>query len=186
MTSRWMVTTSLLTLGAAATLAAQATPAKHVDNDALVKQALSAAPKEIAMGASVMMPGPDGKMQELKHGGNGWTCLPDNPESPGKDPMCVDAEGMKWAGAWMAHAPKPANTAPGIIYMLQGGSDISATDPWAKADKNTKFVISPPHYMVMWPYDPKATGFSATPKQTGTWIMWAGTPYAHLMVNQVP
>jgi hypothetical protein len=186
MTSRWMIATALFAVGAASGATAQATPAKHVSDDALVTQALAAAPKEIAMGASVMAPGADGKMQELKHGTNGWTCMPDNPDSPGKDPMCVDAEGMKWATSWMSHAAKPTNTAPGIVYMLQGGSDISATDPWAKADKNTKFVVSPPHYMVMWPYDPKTTGFSATPKQTGTWIMWAGTPYAHLMVNQVP
>jgi len=36
------------------------------------------------------------------------------------------------------------------------------------------------------PYDAKSTGFATTPKKTGTWIMWAGTPYAHLMVNQTP
>jgi transposase len=27
---------------------------------------------------------------------------------------------------------------------------------------------------------------SVEPKQTGTWIMWSGTPYAHLMINQRP
>ena len=36
------------------------------------------------------------------------------------------------------------------------------------------------------PFDPKSTGLSDKPKQTGSWIMWAGTPYAHLMVNQKP
>ena len=176
----------MLVLGGSGELAAQATPAGNPDLDAKVRQALSAAPKEIAMGATVVMPAPDGKMQELKHGTNGWTCMPDGPDTPGKDPMCMDAEAMKWAQSWMAHAPKPANTAPGIIYMLQGGSDISSTDPWAKPDRNTKFVSSPAHYMVMWPFDPKATGLSDKPKQSGSWIMWAGTPYAHLMVNQTP
>jgi hypothetical protein len=100
--------------------------------------------------------------------------------------MCLDEEGMKWAGSWMAHAERPANTAPGLAYMLAGGSDISAKDPWAKPDKHTQFVASPPHYMILWPYDPKATGLPDKPKKTGTWIMWAGTPYAHLMINQVP
>jgi hypothetical protein len=38
----------------------------------------------------------------------------------------------------------------------------------------------------MWPFDPKTSGFPAEPKQTGTWIMWAGTPWAHLMINQRP
>jgi len=40
--------------------------------------------------------------------------------------------------------------------------------------------------MIMWPFDPATTGLSTTPKKTGSWIMWSGTPYAHLMVNQVP
>ena len=40
--------------------------------------------------------------------------------------------------------------------------------------------------MILWPYDPGASGLPAKPKKTGTWIMWAGTPYAHLMINQVP
>ncbi len=84
----------------------------------------------------------------------------------------------------MAKARKPANTAPGLIYMLEGGSDISATDPFAT--KTDHYISSPPHFMIMWPYDPKTSGFGTTPKKTGSWIMWAGTPYAHLMVNQTP
>jgi hypothetical protein len=38
----------------------------------------------------------------------------------------------------------------------------------------------------LWPFDPQATGLSDRPKNTGTWVMWAGTPYAHLMINQKP
>jgi hypothetical protein len=152
----------------------------------LIHDALAAAPAHIAKDATVIAPGADGKMIEIKHGTNGWTCLPDAPDSPGKDPMCVDQQGMIWAQSWMAHEAKPANTAPGLAYMLQGGSDISANDPWAKATKETKFVTSPPHYMILWPYDPATSGLPSKPKKTGTWIMWAGTPYAHLMINQVP
>lgn len=173
-------------VGWAGLVAVQAASAQNADTDALVRQALSAGPKHVTVGASVMAPGPDGVMKELKHGGNGWTCMPDNPESPGKDPMCVDQEGLKFIASWVAHEERPANTAPGLSYMLQGGSDISANDPWAKADRNTKFIESPPHYMVLWPFDPKSTGLSDKPKSTGSWIMWAGTPYAHLMVNQTP
>ena len=154
--------------------------------EAMIRSALSAAPADIAANASVMAPGADGKLAELRHGSNGWTCLPDSPDSPGPDPMCLDAESMKWASAWMAGAPKPGNTAPGIIYMLAGGSDVSATDPFAKPTASTKFITSPPHWMIMWPFDAKTSGLPTAPKKTGTWIMWAGTPYAHLMVNQTP
>lgn len=193
-------TTHLATLGAALVLggfiAAQprATPTTdstaaadsvtEAKKQALIQSAIAAAPESIAMNASVMAMGPDGKMMELRKGTNAFTCIPDNPESPGKDPMCFDEQGMLWAKSLMSHAERPANTSPGISYMLAGGSDISATDPWAKS--TTNFVESPPHWMLLWPVDSKASGFPTTPKKTGTWIMWSGTPYAHLMINQVP
>jgi hypothetical protein len=78
----------------------------------------------------------------------------------------------------------PSSRRDGLTPCFQGGSDIGATDPYAT--KTEHYVASPPHYMIMWPYDAAQTGFSTKPMKTGTWIMWAGTPYAHLMVNQVP
>jgi hypothetical protein len=39
--------------------------------------------------------------------------------------------------------------------------------------------------MIMWPFE-AGSGLAGTEKQNGTWIMWAGTPYAHLMINQKP
>lgn len=150
----------------------------------IIRSATSAAPRDIAEHAAVIAPDANGKMTELRAGTNGWTCMADQPDSPGVDPMCADKASMEYLQAWMNKAPKPANTVPGIIYMLQGGSDISAHDPFAT--KTDHFIESPPHYMVMWPFDAKTTGFSTTPKKTGTWIMWAGTPWAHLMVNQKP
>jgi hypothetical protein len=157
---------------------------KKMSNAEMIRSAVSAAPSDIAAHAAVIAPDASGKMAEIRAGTNGWTCMADEPDTPGLDPMCLDGQSMKWVQSLMSHASKPANTAPGIIYMLQGGSDISATDPYAT--KTEHFVESPPHYMIMWPYEAKATGFATTPKKTGTWIMWAGTPYAHLMINQKP
>ena len=157
---------------------------KKMSNAEIIRSALCAGPRHIAEHAAVIAPDANGKMAEIRAGTNGWTCMADEPNTPGLDPMCLDRASMQWAQSWMSKAPKPANTVPGIIYMLQGGSDISATNPWATA--TDKFIASPPHYMIMWPYDAKSTGFSTTPKKTGTWIMWAGTPYAHLMINQTP
>ncbi len=149
------------------------------------KITLAAAPADIAKDATVIaVVDADGTMTTLREGQNGFTCMPDNPQTPGKDPMCMDANALKWAQSWMKHEPKPANDQPGVMYMLQGGSDISATDPWAT--KTDKFVASPPHWMLLWPIDSKTSGLSTTPSRTGTWIMWAGTPYAHLMINQNP
>ena len=83
----------------------------------------------------------------------------------------------------IAHKPKPTNTRPGILYMLAGGMSQSATDPWAT---NGTPVKEPPHWSLIWPFDPKEAGLSDKPKDTGTWVMYAGTPYAHLMTNQKP
>lgn len=150
----------------------------------LIRSALSAGPRSITDHAAVMAPDADGKMITLREGTNGWTCVPDDPKTPRPDPVCMDAQAMKWGEAFNAHAAKPANTEPGIMYMLAGGSDPSASDPAATTTKH--WVIEPPHWMIMWPVDPKASGLSTKPKMTGSWIMWAGTPWAHIMINQKP
>lgn len=170
--------------GVTKSASASAKTVRSMSKDSQIKSALAAAPAHIAKSAKVMSMDESGKMIELRNGSNGWTCMPDQPNTPGQDPMCLDEEGMKWVGSLMAHAAKPANTAPGMIYMLAGGSDISATDPWAT--KTDHFVSSPPHWMLLWPVDGTKSGLATTPKKTGTWIMWAGTPYAHLMINQKP
>ena len=62
----------------------------------LIASAMKAAPMAIAKDASVVAMGADGKMRTLRAGTNGWTCIPDNPETPGPDPMCCDANAMEW------------------------------------------------------------------------------------------
>jgi len=190
-----------LTIAAASVASAQAAPSKGGQQVATtaeaskakarkmttaeaIRSATAAGPRSISDNAAVMAADASGKMVQLRAGTNGWTCIPDEPSTPGVDPMCIDKQGMEWVQSLIAKKPKPTNTGPGLIYMLQGGSDLSATDPFAT--KTDHYISSPAHFMVMWPYDAKTSGFSTTPKKTGSWIMWAGTPYAHLMVNQTP
>lgn len=192
----------LLTVAAASAAPAQAAPSKNdqqggamtaeaskakahrMTTAEAIRSATAAGPRSISDHATVMAADASGKMVQLRAGTNGWTCIPDEPSTPGVDPMCIDKQGMEWVQSLIAKKPKPTNTGPGLIYMLQGGSDLSATDPFAT--KSDHYISSPPHFMVMWPYDAKTSGFTTTPKKTGSWIMWAGTPYAHLMVNQTP
>ena len=56
--------------------------------------------------------------------------MPDAPDTPGPDPMCFDANAGKWVNAWVHHQPPPAG-AVGLMYMLEGGTDASNTDPYA-------------------------------------------------------
>jgi len=149
----------------------------------LIASAEKAAPASIAKAATIIAMNADSTMRTLRPGTNGWTCMPDNPGTPGPDPMCMDANAMEWAKAWMGHQPPPAGKV-GFMYMLAGGTDASNTDPYATAPSATNhWVKTGPHVMIVGGdqsfYDsyPK----SADPDTSVPYVMWAGTPYQHLM-----
>lgn len=148
-----------------------------------VESAMSAAPKSISGDATVVSASADGTMKTLREGKNGWTCMPDSPTTPGPDPMCMDGNAAKWAMAWMGHKPPPANTV-GVIYMIEGGTDASNVDPYAKAPTaDNDWVKTGPHVMVVGSQDLlKGYPSGAVPETKAPYVMWAGSPYAHLMV----
>ena len=39
---------------------------------------------------------------------------------------------------------------------------------------------------MLWPIDPATTGLPTRPNAGGAYIMFAGTPFAHLMIYQDP
>ena len=148
-----------------------------------VQSAESAAPASIAHDASIMTIDANGNPTTLRNGSNGWTCMPDSPATPGPDPMCMDANAMKWADAWIHHKPPPAG-AVGVMYMLEGGTDASNTDPYAtKPTADNDWVKTGPHIMVVGSKELLA-GYPSgqKPNTSAPYVMWAGTPYAHLMV----
>ena len=154
--------------------------ADHSDPTA---SAESAAPASISGGASIVQAAADGTMTELRKGTNGWTCMPDAPATPGPDPMCFDANAAKWADAWLHHKPPPQGTV-GVMYMLEGGTDASNTDPYAKKPTaRNNWVNTGPHIMIVGSKE-ILTGHpsGAKPDTSVPYVMWAGTPYAHLMV----
>lgn len=148
-----------------------------------VSSAMSAAPAAVANGATIVSTAADGSMTTIRPGTNGWTCMPDNPATPGPDPMCMDANAMEWAMAWIGHKPPPTER-PGLMYMLEGGTDASNTDPYAtKPTSGEDWLHTGPHLMLV---GSKAAlkGYPTGPKPDTTmpYVMWDGTPYAHLMV----
>ena len=147
-----------------------------------IANAMSAAPAAIGQGATIMDFGADMKLVQLRAGTNGWTCLPDNPASPGNDPMCVDQNFIAWVTGWLGHT-KPVIKTAGFAYMLQGGTDASNTDPFKmKPDSGQSWVDTGPHVMMVVP-DPSALkGLSTDYKAGGPYIMWQNTPYAHVMM----
>ncbi len=152
-----------------------------------ITSAESAAPAAIAHDASIMTVDAKGTPTTLRKGTNGWTCMPDAPDTPGPDPMCFDANAGKWVAAWVAHKPPPEGSV-GLMYMLEGGTDASNTDPYAKQPTaSNDWVKTGPHIMVVGSKD-ILTGHpsGAKPDTAVPYVMWAGTPYAHLMVPVTP
>jgi hypothetical protein len=149
-----------------------------------IQNAMSAAPLSLAQNATILgwPTEAGGEMIVLREGTNGWTCVPDDPNTPGNDPVCLDAAWMSWFAAYMAGAD-PQTATVGISYMLQGGSTASNTDPFATAPAaGEDWVTDPAHLMIIVPGKLDQTVFSTDPASGGPYIMWAGTPYEHLMI----
>ena len=148
----------------------------------MIKSAMSAAPLAIAQGATIVTMDEKMAMKTLRAGTNGWTCFPDMPHTPGADPMCVDKNGLEWVHAWMAHKDPPADKM-GFGYMLVGGSDASNTDPFAmKPAAGGRWVDTGPHVMIL-NIGTKFDGYPTTAADTKVpYVMFPGTPYAHLML----
>ena len=154
-------------------------PVTPPSNDAdKIKSAMSAAPAAIAGNATIV---DMATMKPIRNGTNGWTCFPDGP-SPGVDPMCLDQNGLAWAEALMTRKDPPKGKM-GFGYMLAGGSDASNTDPFATTPApGGKWVDTGPHVMVLNIGDAFA-GYPTTATNTKVpYIMFPGTPYAHLMI----
>ena len=86
----------------------------------LIASALSAAPPSVSKDATIMAVGPDGKLRTLREGQGAFTCVPDDPSTPGNDPMCLDRHAMEWFKALLAHE-KPPEGLVWLAYMLKGG-----------------------------------------------------------------
>jgi hypothetical protein len=148
-----------------------------------IVRALSAGPSNVSRGATIAEMDSHGNMHVLRQGTNGWTCMPGSATEVGEPPMCADEVAMQWNKDSREHKPKPTNTVPGIEYMLAGATQRSDSDPFDKTDPPIKIG---PHWMILWPFDPKTSGLPTTHRPTGAYIMFAGTPWAHVHVMGSP
>ncbi|WP_265517399.1 hypothetical protein [Nitratireductor luteus] len=156
--------------------------AADMSDEELIDNAMSAAPEAVARNATVIAIGENGEIRTLKEGTNNFTCIADDP-GPGNNPMCLDQNAMAWAEAWM-NKTEPPKGKVGLGYMLAGGATPSNVDPFAKPAEGAELAQEPPHVMIFSlpeiPADYPQPG--DTPDMSQPWVMWAGTPYEHLMV----
>jgi hypothetical protein len=154
----------------------------HAKSDSeLVANAMAAGPPAVSREATIITMDGD-KMRTLRQGGGEYTCVPDDPGSPGNDPMCLDRNAMEWLQAWIDHKDAPKGKL-GLVYMLQGGSDASNDDPFAtKPPTGKKWVTTGPHVMVVG----MAGMLGDLPKTPDAphkpFVMWGGTSYEHVMM----
>ena len=106
---------------------------------------------------------------QLRTGSNGWTCVPDAPNSPGNDPVCVNEVYMEVIKARYALVDSPS-TGIGIGYMLQEGVPAG----------------SPPHMMIFVPGSMEDLAAFGTTGGPTPWVMFPDTTHAHLMVTVHP
>jgi hypothetical protein len=159
-------------------------PAKQKTDAELIASAMSAAPAAVARDATIVAVGSDGKLRTLRQGQGTFTCVPDDPNTPGVDPMCLDRHAFEWLKALLAHE-KPPEGKIWFAYMLKGGSDASNDDPFAsEPPSGKKWVQTGPHVMIGGPGIAKLldTYPTAADDTRKPYIMFGGTPYEHVML----
>lgn len=151
-------------------------------------------PAEMRASASVLGYGADGTLTTLRKGTGGMTCLARDPKAPQFHVACyhdsmepfmargrelrasgvtgtqVDTVRFREAKAGKLRLPSQ----PASLYSLTGGTGF---DPKTGTAPGAKGL-----YVVYIPYATTAsTGLSDKPQDGGPWIMFPGTPKAHIM-----
>jgi hypothetical protein len=89
---------------------------------------------------------------------------------------------MEWIDAWLHHKT-PAAGKVGFMYMLEGGTDASNTDPYATAPSaGNHWVKTGPHVMVVGGGAMSGYPRAADPDTSKPYVMWPVTPYEHQML----
>lgn len=142
-------------------------------------EAERAAPMSLSKHATIMTR--DG--QVVRRGSNGWICLPDDPATEGTDSICMDEPWNKFLEA-LKNKSKPTITQVGIAYMLQGDRPVSNTDPYATEPGPGDDWVEGlgAHVMILLPDAKSLSKLPSDSKHGGPWVMWAGTPFAHVMI----
>ena len=152
--------------------------------DVRIANALTSAPEEITRNATVKdWPSKEGEgLVLLREGTNEWVCLPDDPTTPGNDPVCMDETFHDALVAYFS-GQAPKITRVGYAYMLTSDAEGSNTDPMAQSATSTnQWHHAGPHVMVIYPDVKLLDGLPTKPSAYGPYVMFPGTPIAHVML----
>jgi hypothetical protein len=175
---------------------AQTPEPKTLSADEQIASAILAAPEERRAGAAVLGYDAQGKLVTLRKGNNDLVCLADDPKDNRFSVACyhkdlepfmargreLTAQGLKgsernekyrWQEIKDGKLQMPKE--PRMLYVLSGkGYDASSGKV---VDGSLRWVIYLPFAT------PESTGLSTKSVKGGPWLMDAGTPGAHIMIN---
>ncbi|HEY7748073.1 MAG TPA: hypothetical protein VH933_05300 [Aestuariivirgaceae bacterium] len=156
-------------------------PTLAASDEEIIANATSAAPEPVGKNAAVMT----WDMKTIREGTNGFTCMPDDTNTTTiNDPMCVDKNGLAFIMAIMEKKEPPPGV--GFGYMLQGGGSASNADPYAPAPADGKWEPDDGPHVMIFGVNKEALETYPQPKSnpdvTQPYVMYPGTPYAHLML----
>lgn len=178
-------------LVAAAGAAQAPVPASNVQ----IAGAVQAAPADQRESATVIGYGADGKITTLRKGTGVLVCLADDPAQDGFSVACYhkDLEPFMARGRELAAAGTKGRgpddirwkeiesgtlampKEPRLTTIVQGSAFEATTG--TVADSYTRWVIYTPGAT------PESTGLPTTPGPGAPWLMFPGTPGAHIMIS---
>jgi hypothetical protein len=178
---------------AGATLGAQ-TPPPVAEQ---ITAAVQALPKELRDGAGVMGYKSAGKLEWLRPTKNSMMCLADDPAEEqfhvscyhdSMDPFMARGRALRDSGVKGAQVDTvrfaevkagkiKMPTAPASLYQIFGKKDAFDVASGTVKQGNPLFVVYIPFATTA------TTGISTTPSDTKPWLMFAGTPKAHVMFS---
>ena len=150
-------------------------------------------PAEMRDGAAVWGYAPDGKLVTLRRGTNDMVCLASDPKAPSFHVACyhrslepfmargreLRSQGVQGGAVDTARFAEVKSgkltvpTHPAMLYSLTGGT----YDPASNTVPGARHL-----YVTYIPFaTPATTGLSAKPAGKTPWIMYPGTPKAHIM-----
>lgn len=159
----------------------------------VIESASAGGPDFISRDATIGWIDAGGDVHVMRPGTNGFTCVIVVPD-PFGGPICGNQAAAGWVVAMLTHAANPpAASAPGIAYMARGGAhyedaqgNVLMEHDQSPHAAGSHRVTEQAHWMLMIPFDPAATGLPTKENGTGSYIMFSGTPWAHVMVYQDP
>lgn len=194
------VAAALLPLAAGVAIAQGAAPAASAPGPVLpaeqqVAAAVLALPDGMRAGATVLGYSPQRALVQLRAGTNGMVCLADDPAEPrfhvacyheSLEPFMARGRALRATGVQGAQVDTvrfaeirdgklPMPTQPASLYSLtdpNGGYDAAKN---AAPNARGLFVLYTPGATE------RSTGLSAQPSRTTPWVMFPGTPKAHVM-----